>query len=327
MSVPNGILYQPLGTDDTTVVVLGTNLAPSSPGVITIDSEDIHYQGCDSTSFFSCTRGYNSTTAATHAQGAAVVFSESDAPGGPTAVGANSGDVPTADGDGQSVWEAGGGGGGGTWGSITGTLSDQTDLQAALDDKASLGGATFTGNIIIDGGTPSLNLNSADNSQTFCSFQYDGNSINLDASNVHDTGIKFFVDDGSLHSYVFNANGELDLPGDVVFTATGSVIRPNSDGVNVIDFTAADGTTSLISLDTNSRHVGIGTKNPSELLDVNGDMKCSGTLTVGSILNLPALSQAIIDTLTPNGAWMLKNTDTNKLQWWNGSAWETITSV
>lgn len=36
--------------------------------------------------------------------------------------------------------EIGGGGGGGAWGSITGTLSDQTDLQAALDAKqASLG--------------------------------------------------------------------------------------------------------------------------------------------------------------------------------------------
>jgi len=32
------------------------------------------------------------------------------------------------------------GGGGGTWGSITGTLSDQTDLQAALDDKWDLNG-------------------------------------------------------------------------------------------------------------------------------------------------------------------------------------------
>lgn len=30
----------------------------------------------------------------------------------------------------------GGGGGGGTWGSITGTLSNQTDLQTALDAKA-----------------------------------------------------------------------------------------------------------------------------------------------------------------------------------------------
>jgi len=42
----------------------------------------------------------------------------------------------------------GGGGGGGTWGSITGTLSDQTDLQGALDAKidenAAITGATKT---------------------------------------------------------------------------------------------------------------------------------------------------------------------------------------
>lgn len=34
------------------------------------------------------------------------------------------------------VVAGGTGGGGGTWGSITGTLSDQADLQAALDSKA-----------------------------------------------------------------------------------------------------------------------------------------------------------------------------------------------
>lgn len=36
-------------------------------------------------------------------------------------------------------------GGGGTWGSITGTLSSQTDLQSALDAKAPLASPTFTG--------------------------------------------------------------------------------------------------------------------------------------------------------------------------------------
>ena len=36
-------------------------------------------------------------------------------------------------------------GGGGTWGSITGTLSDQTDLDNALDLKADLSSPTFTG--------------------------------------------------------------------------------------------------------------------------------------------------------------------------------------
>lgn len=43
-----------------------------------------------------------------------------------------------------------GGEGGGTWGSITGTLSNQTDLQNALNAKANLSGATFTGNVIFN---------------------------------------------------------------------------------------------------------------------------------------------------------------------------------
>lgn len=46
-----------------------------------------------------------------------------------------------------------GGGGGGTWGSITGTLSSQTDLQAALDLKAALISPSFT--------TPTLGVASA----------------------------------------------------------------------------------------------------------------------------------------------------------------------
>lgn len=40
-----------------------------------------------------------------------------------------------------------GGGGGGTWGSITGTLSNQTDLQTALNLKAPLASPTFTGTV------------------------------------------------------------------------------------------------------------------------------------------------------------------------------------
>ena len=40
--------------------------------------------------------------------------------------------------DGTWAVPPGGGGGGGTWGSIIGTLSDQTDLQAELDAKADI---------------------------------------------------------------------------------------------------------------------------------------------------------------------------------------------
>lgn len=44
---------------------------------------------------------------------------------------------------------AGLGGGGAAWGSITGTLSDQTDLQTALNLKAPLASPTFTGTVTI----------------------------------------------------------------------------------------------------------------------------------------------------------------------------------
>ncbi|MET1083297.1 MAG: hypothetical protein ABWY12_09665 [Burkholderiales bacterium] len=71
-----------------------------------------------------------------------------------------------------------GGAGGGTWGSITGTLSDQTDLQNALNLKAPLASPVFTG-------TP-----------TIPSFALAGHSHidaagggQLDASNVFSTGI------------------------------------------------------------------------------------------------------------------------------------------
>jgi len=40
--------------------------------------------------------------------------------------------------------------GGGTWGSITGNLPDQTDLQNALNLKADLSGADFTGQVTIE---------------------------------------------------------------------------------------------------------------------------------------------------------------------------------
>lgn len=42
----------------------------------------------------------------------------------------------------------GGGGGAATWGTITGTLSAQTDLQSALDAKLNLTGGTLTGQLI-----------------------------------------------------------------------------------------------------------------------------------------------------------------------------------
>ena len=52
----------------------------------------------------------------------------------------------------DGTWTTPAGSGGGAWGSITGTLSSQTDLQTALNAKSSLsGGNTFSGNQIVNG--------------------------------------------------------------------------------------------------------------------------------------------------------------------------------
>jgi hypothetical protein len=52
---------------------------------------------------------------------------------------------------------------GGTWGSITGTLSSQADLQAALDAKAALASPTFTGTPSLPTGTTGITQSPGDN--------------------------------------------------------------------------------------------------------------------------------------------------------------------
>lgn len=52
---------------------------------------------------------------------------------------------------GDGTWATPAGGGGGTWGSITGTLADQTDLNSALGAKLALAGGTMTGALTLSG--------------------------------------------------------------------------------------------------------------------------------------------------------------------------------
>lgn len=64
-----------------------------------------------------------------------------------------------------------GGGGGGTWGSITGTLSAQTDLAAALNLRAPLASPTFTGTVTIPPGASIAGyLTEADAEMAFVDF-------------------------------------------------------------------------------------------------------------------------------------------------------------
>lgn len=72
-----------------------------------------------------------------------------------------SGNVLTSNG---TTWTSAAAAGGGAWGGITGTLSDQTDLNTALGLKAPLASPTFTGSITAPAGsvgTPSINFGDA----------------------------------------------------------------------------------------------------------------------------------------------------------------------
>ena len=70
-------------------------------------------------------------------------------PSGPQGIGVISGGVAgqflakKTNADYDTEWVTGGGGGGVIWGAITGTLANQTDLQAALDNKIAIGGVTW----------------------------------------------------------------------------------------------------------------------------------------------------------------------------------------
>jgi hypothetical protein len=81
---------------------------------------------------------------------------------------------------------------GGTWGSITGTLSNQTDLQSALSGKLSLSGGTMTGavniNLTHDGdfaGTLGLKLSDNDNGVQISVLSSNNALIKLDCDLEH----------------------------------------------------------------------------------------------------------------------------------------------
>ena len=100
-----------------------------------------------------------------------------------------------------------GGGSGGAWGGITGTLSDQTDLQSALDLKAPLASPTFTGTI----GTP---LTASRSLLT------DG-SGNLSASSVTSTELGYLSGVSSAIQTQFGTKAPLASP-----TFTGTITTP-----------------------------------------------------------------------------------------------------
>lgn len=81
----------------------------------------------------------------------------------------------------DAIDTGGGGGGASTWGSITGTLSSQTDLQAALDTKVTTANLNESiddrvGAFLVAGTNITLNYNDAANSLTISAASSSGNA-------------------------------------------------------------------------------------------------------------------------------------------------------
>lgn len=72
-SVQNSYLSSAIGTTDTTIALVDVTNYPAT-GVVLIDSEQISYTSISGSNLTGCTRGVNSTTAATHAVYAAVSY-------------------------------------------------------------------------------------------------------------------------------------------------------------------------------------------------------------------------------------------------------------
>lgn len=131
----------------------------------------------------------------------------------------------------------GSGGGSSVWGAITGLLSNQTDLQTALNAKASLSGSNFTGNIGLNGAL-SITNTSASPSTSALNFLVNGSGrgsiafSGSDNSNIFfdvDGGIVFNPAIGSVQGVTYNNAGVLYSGASALFsTGVNCAFAPHS---------------------------------------------------------------------------------------------------
>jgi hypothetical protein len=114
-------------------------------------------------------------------------------------------------------------GGGGTWGSITGTLSSQTDLYNALEDKLNLTGGSMTGDIafLVDGNGDDTAVGS---------FGLGTENTDGKVAYIEPTQIRIY---DSTHLIGTSLNGTgITFNDETTQTTAGIVIDPNEGGIN-----------------------------------------------------------------------------------------------
>lgn len=210
--------------------------------------------------------------------------------------------------------DCGSGGGAGTWGSITGTLSSQTDLQSALDLKAPLISPSFTtptlgvatatsiNKLTITAPATSATLTIANgktltSSNTLTFAGTDGSTLNVGAG-------------GTLGSAAYTASSAYEVP---LTFSTGLTRSTNTITVNTSQniatlsnltsngFVKTSGGTGALSIDTNTYLTG------NQTVTLSGDVTGSGATTittnVGKIngTSLAGLATGLLKNTTSTG--------------------------
>lgn len=145
----------------------------------------------------------------------------------------NVGNVVSTDGT-QLIWSAGSSGGG-TWGSITGTLSAQTDLQSALDLKANLASPTFTGTVVLPSTTSIGTITNTELSYV------DGVTSSIQTQLDSKLSSASFVPAGSNTQIQFNNSGAFGASANLTYNTSTLALT----GIQTITDTTAAGSGSL----------------------------------------------------------------------------------
>lgn len=170
--------------------------------------------------------------------------------------------------------------GGATWGKITGTLANQTDLQSALDGKQALD-ADLTAIAALGFTTTAFLKKTAANTWAL------------------DTNTYLTAESDPVAMAYLDQTVKTDSSPQFVKVKT-PIIYPAVDSVTAVQINKADGITNVLNVDTTNSRVGIGTTGPGYKLDVAGNAAIySGALTTTS-LQLGTLANVGGQTSTAN---------------------------
>ena len=96
-----------------------------------------------------------------------------------------------------------------------------------------------------------------------------------------------------------------NLTGPIVGNAASGakqIIRPATDSTTAVQITKADGTTSILNVDSTNGRVGVGTSSPAYPLDVTGTMRSTGQILAAGTLASGALAATTTATLSTAAA-------------------------